>query len=178
MFVCGSEIWKKFPRRKCSAFCSVSQWQLVNISVAITTVNIYFTKNVSKLKCTQMSRGAKHRHVSNFRRSYSSEDEPEPSVSEVSETLDPQLEPADLQLRTRTGPRLWWSVGLSVLGSAAAMAAAGCLCALTYPILKGMRVPARVAARATGLVKPKYYFEIHIYNFRKKYFITINTLIL
>lgn len=97
-----------------------------------------------------MPKGAKDRRVFKYRRSYSSEDEPEPGVSG---NLNPQLEPADLQLRTSTGPRLWWSVGLSVLGSAAAMAAAGCFCALTYPILKGMRVSVRVSAHVTGWVQ-------------------------
>lgn len=106
-----------------------------------------------------MPSGAKD--VLNSRRSYSSENEPGPRVSEVSENLDPHLEPAELPLRTRTGPRLWWSVGLSVLGSAAAMAAAGCFCALTYPILKGMRVSMRVAARVTGWVKFSSSFEVH-----------------
>ena len=40
----------------------------------------------------------------------------------------------------RTGPRQWSVVGLSVLGSAVCMAAAGCVCALIYPILKGKGV--------------------------------------
>lgn len=97
-----------------------------------------------------MPRGTKDRRVLDSSPSYSSEDEPELSVSE---NLDPQLEPADLRLRTRTGPRLWWSVGLSMLCSAAAMAAAACLCALAYPIIKGMRVSARASARVTGWVK-------------------------
>lgn len=112
-----------------------------------------------------MPRGA-DRRVLKFRRSYSSEDEPEPTVSEVSEILDPRLEPADLQLRTRTGPRLWWSVGLSVLGAAAAMAAAGCFCALTYPILKGMRVSA--CLRVTGWVTI-YSSTVPRYIRRRKY---------
>lgn len=94
-----------------------------------------------------MPRGTKVGRVLDSSPSYSSEDEVE---LRVSENVDPQLEPADLRLRTRTGPRLWWSVGLSVLGSAAAMAAAGCLCALIYPILKGMRVSVRASARVTG----------------------------
>ncbi|XP_029379081.1 ADP-ribosylation factor-like protein 6-interacting protein 6 isoform X2 [Echeneis naucrates] len=37
----------------------------------------------------------------------------------------------------RSGPRRWSAVGVSVLGSAACVAAAGCVCALIYPILKG-----------------------------------------
>lgn len=86
-----------------------------------------------------MSQSAKDRRVLNFRRSYSSEDETEPR-SGVSERLDPQVEPAALQLGARAGPRLWCSAGLAVLASAAAMAAAGCFCALTYPIIKGMRL--------------------------------------
>lgn len=97
-----------------------------------------------------MPTGTKVGRVLDSSPSYSSEDEVE---LRVSENMDPRLEPADLRLRTRTGPRLWWSVGLSVLGSAAAMAAAGCLCALIYPILKGMRVSVRASARVTGWVK-------------------------
>lgn len=99
-----------------------------------------------------MPRSATTRHVVSFRRSYSSEDEPEPKDPEVSGQNRDQrpLEPVALQLRTRTGPRLWWSVGISVLGSVAAMTAIGCFCALVYPILKGMRVFVRVSARLTG----------------------------
>lgn len=96
-----------------------------------------------------MPRGATTRHVFSFRRSYSSEDEPDPKDPEVSDQNPDQrpLEPVALQLRTRTGPRLWWSVGLSVLCSVAAMTAIGCFCALIYPILKGMRVFVRASAR-------------------------------
>eukprot|EP00066_Takifugu_rubripes_P027811 XP_011617077.1 PREDICTED: ADP-ribosylation factor-like protein 6-interacting protein 6 [Takifugu rubripes] len=88
-----------------------------------------------------MPRGATTRHVLSFRRSYSSEDEPEPKDPEVSGQNPDQrpLEPVALQLRTRTGPRLWWSVGISVLGSVAAMMAIGCFCALAYPIIKELR---------------------------------------
>ncbi|XP_029379073.1 ADP-ribosylation factor-like protein 6-interacting protein 6 isoform X1 [Echeneis naucrates] len=39
----------------------------------------------------------------------------------------------------RSGPRRWSAVGVSVLGSAACVAAAGCVCALIYPILKELR---------------------------------------
>lgn len=107
-----------------------------------------------------MPRGAKDRRALDFRRSYSSEDEPEPRVPEN----------LDLQLTTRTGPRLWWSVGLSVLGSAVAMAAAGCVCALTYPILKGMRVSVRVSAHVTGWVKFTHVqFQGTYLHFRRKY---------
>uniref|UniRef100_A0A3Q3W2C5 ADP-ribosylation factor-like 6 interacting protein 6 n=1 Tax=Mola mola TaxID=94237 RepID=A0A3Q3W2C5_MOLML len=35
------------------------------------------------------------------------------------------------------GPRLWSAALLSALGSAVAVAAVGCVCALLYPILKG-----------------------------------------
>lgn len=38
---------------------------------------------------------------------------------------------------TRRGPSHWPAVVLSVLGSAVAVAAVGCFCALVYPILKG-----------------------------------------
>lgn len=101
-----------------------------------------------------MPRGATTRHVISVRRSYSSEDEPEPKNPEVSGQNPDQkpLEPVTLQLRTRIGPRLWWTVGISVLGSVAAMTAIGCFCALIYPILKGMRVFVRASARATGAV--------------------------
>lgn len=40
----------------------------------------------------------------------------------------------------RTGPKHWSVVVLSVVCSAVAVAAVGCLCALIYPILKGKRV--------------------------------------
>lgn len=101
-----------------------------------------------------MPRGATTRHVFSFRRSYSSEDEPDPKDPDVSGQNPDQrpLEPVALQLQTRTGPRLWWSVGISVLGSVAAMTAIGCFCALIYPILKGMRVFVRASARVTGAV--------------------------
>ncbi|XP_070711879.1 ADP-ribosylation factor-like protein 6-interacting protein 6 [Pempheris klunzingeri] len=45
----------------------------------------------------------------------------------------------------RNGPRLWSVVLLSVLGSAAAVTAAGCFCALVYPILRELR-----SERVTG----------------------------
>ncbi|XP_033472072.1 ADP-ribosylation factor-like protein 6-interacting protein 6 [Epinephelus lanceolatus] len=45
----------------------------------------------------------------------------------------------------RTGPKSWSVVVLSVLGSAVAVAAVGCVCALIYPILKELR-----AERVTG----------------------------
>uniref|UniRef100_A0A3Q3FA46 ADP-ribosylation factor-like protein 6-interacting protein 6 n=1 Tax=Labrus bergylta TaxID=56723 RepID=A0A3Q3FA46_9LABR len=38
---------------------------------------------------------------------------------------------------TGTGPKRWWFTVLSVLGSAAAVAAVGCVCAFIYPILRG-----------------------------------------
>ncbi|KAM8722836.1 ADP-ribosylation factor-like protein 6-interacting protein 6 [Acanthopagrus schlegelii] len=40
---------------------------------------------------------------------------------------------------TRRGPSQWPAVVLSVLGSAVAVAAVGCFCALVYPILKELR---------------------------------------
>uniref|UniRef100_A0A3P8SHP5 Uncharacterized protein n=1 Tax=Amphiprion percula TaxID=161767 RepID=A0A3P8SHP5_AMPPE len=40
----------------------------------------------------------------------------------------------------RSGPRPQAAVLLSVLGSAATVAAVGCFCALVYPIIKGERV--------------------------------------
>ncbi|XP_030265793.1 ADP-ribosylation factor-like protein 6-interacting protein 6 [Sparus aurata] len=40
---------------------------------------------------------------------------------------------------TRRGPSHWPAVVLSVLGSAVAVAAVGCFCALVYPILKELR---------------------------------------
>lgn len=96
----------------------------------------------------KMPRGATERHVLSFRRSYSSEGERGPTNSEVSGQNPDRgvFKSVDLQLRTRTGPRLWWSVGVSVLVSAAAMTAVGCFCALTYPIFKGMRGSAHVKA--------------------------------
>lgn len=39
----------------------------------------------------------------------------------------------------RKGPKQWSVVVLSAVGSAAAVAAVGCFCALVYPILKGKR---------------------------------------
>lgn len=48
---------------------------------------------------------------------------------------------------SRKGPKLWSVVALSALGSAAAVAAVGCFCALIYPILKGKR--ARAHARVS-----------------------------
>ncbi|XP_051283281.1 ADP-ribosylation factor-like protein 6-interacting protein 6 [Dicentrarchus labrax] len=39
----------------------------------------------------------------------------------------------------RRGPKLWSVVVMSVLSSAVAVAAVGCLCALIYPILKELR---------------------------------------
>ncbi|XP_041638076.1 ADP-ribosylation factor-like protein 6-interacting protein 6 [Cheilinus undulatus] len=41
---------------------------------------------------------------------------------------------------TSNGPKQWSFTVLSVLSSAAAMAAVGCLCAFIYPILKELRV--------------------------------------
>ncbi|KAF6724292.1 ADP-ribosylation factor-like protein 6-interacting protein 6 [Oryzias melastigma] len=41
--------------------------------------------------------------------------------------------------RAGGGARPWIAAALSVLGSAAAVAAAGCLCALVYPILRELR---------------------------------------
>lgn len=46
-----------------------------------------------------------------------------------------------------SGPRLWSVVALSILGSAAVVAAVGCFCALLYPILKGKRVRVGVGVR-------------------------------
>ncbi|XP_020513863.2 ADP-ribosylation factor-like protein 6-interacting protein 6 [Labrus bergylta] len=40
---------------------------------------------------------------------------------------------------TGTGPKRWWFTVLSVLGSAAAVAAVGCVCAFIYPILRDLR---------------------------------------
>lgn len=42
-------------------------------------------------------------------------------------------------LRSRNGPLPWSVVVLSVLGSAVAVAAVSCVCALIYPILKELR---------------------------------------
>lgn len=128
--------------RKCSAsvsghlLTSVKRW----LKLLTTSEGAHWKPiGIFALKLAKMPRGATQRRVLGVRRSYSSEDEPEPRLSEVAGPNQDQgpVEPVDVQLRTGRG--LWWSVGLSVLGSAAAVTAAGCFCALTYPILKGMR---------------------------------------
>ncbi|XP_074520899.1 ADP-ribosylation factor-like protein 6-interacting protein 6 [Halichoeres trimaculatus] len=73
-----------------------------------------------------------------FGRSYSSEDfqqfypvRPEETVMSTEGQVG--------SLGSRTGPRQWSVTVLSVFGSAAAVAAVGCFCALVYPILKELR---------------------------------------
>lgn len=51
----------------------------------------------------------------------------------------------------RSGPKLWSVVALSALGSAAAVAAVGCVCALIYPILRGKRACARTRVSRRGV---------------------------
>uniref|UniRef100_H2MYK3 Uncharacterized protein n=1 Tax=Oryzias latipes TaxID=8090 RepID=H2MYK3_ORYLA len=41
--------------------------------------------------------------------------------------------------RAGSGPRTWITAALSVVGSAVAVAAVGCLCALFYPIFRAIR---------------------------------------
>lgn len=53
---------------------------------------------------------------------------------------------------SRKGPKLWSVVALSALGSAAAVAAVGCFCALIYPILKGKRARAHTHVCHTGVL--------------------------
>lgn len=57
---------------------------------------------------------------------------------------------------SRKGPKLWSVVALSALGSAAAVAAVGCFCALIYPILKGKRA----RAHTRTCVTQESYFEV------------------
>lgn len=87
------------------------------------------------------------RRILGFRRSYSSEDEMEPDISDSrrfelsGQNRDrSRLEPTVLQIGRVTGPRLWWAVATSVLCSAAALTAAAFFCALLYPIVRGKHV--------------------------------------
>lgn len=100
-----------------------------------------------------MPRSTTARDVSRqrFGRSYSSEDitlEPtdSPPVSPVVSSMSGEGHggSAGGPSSTREGPRLWSVVVLSALGSAAAVAAVGCFCALIYPILRGKSARARV----------------------------------
>lgn len=53
----------------------------------------------------------------------------------------------------RKGPKRWSVVVLSAVGSAAAVAAVGCFCALVYPILKGKRARVRAHLSHTRAVQ-------------------------
>ncbi|XP_039997805.1 ADP-ribosylation factor-like protein 6-interacting protein 6 [Xiphias gladius] len=61
-----------------------------------------------------------------------------PSVRTASEGEGPGGG-AGRPLVIRNGPKRWSVVALSALGSAVSVAAAGCVCALVYPILKELR---------------------------------------
>lgn len=63
-------------------------------------------------------------------------------------SVNPEVSGDTDESTVRKGPKRWSPVVLSAVGSAAAVAAVGCFCALVYPILKGKRVhaPARTSA--------------------------------
>lgn len=52
---------------------------------------------------------------------------------------EPDVKRSAAVVSRRAGPGQWCFVALSILGSAAVVAAVGCFCALLHPILKGKR---------------------------------------
>ncbi|XP_029308042.1 ADP-ribosylation factor-like protein 6-interacting protein 6 [Cottoperca gobio] len=87
-----------------------------------------------------MRRSATHGDVvrESFSRSYSSEDMEQAASNSVMSGEAPGGS-AGRPFTKRYGPKPWSVVVLSVLGSAAAVSAVGCVCALIYPILKELR---------------------------------------
>lgn len=84
-----------------------------------------------------------------FSRPYSSEDMEHPESRSVTPgvTITAREGPggtAGRPFTDRRDPKPWSVVVLSVMGSALAVAAVGCFCALIYPILKGNRARACV----------------------------------
>ncbi|XP_068165400.1 ADP-ribosylation factor-like protein 6-interacting protein 6 [Antennarius striatus] len=91
-------------------------------------------------EATVMQRSATHRGVrtQSLCRSRSSE-EPQRPESAGGGREGPGRAPVWPPPRRTPGPRRWCSSVLSVVGSAVVVTAAGCFCALLYPVLKELR---------------------------------------